>query len=88
MNFWLAYMLGAVAAIDTSGRYAVLTTAALGLGATMGPGIAGGLINGANFTPMFTFAGVAIIAGLTLITNILRRLEATSAAPSDVPESL
>lgn len=88
MNFWLAYMLGAVAAIDTSGRYAVLTTAALGLGATMGPGIAGGLISGANFTPMFIFAGVAIISGLTVITTILRRLEATSAALTDVPESL
>jgi hypothetical protein len=87
INFWLAYMLGAVAAIDTSGRYAVLTTAALGLGATIGPGIAGGLINGSDFTRMFTFAAVTIVAGLIVITNLLRRLEAASAAPSDLSES-
>ena len=88
MNFWLAYMLGAVAAIDTSGRYAVLTTAALGVGATMGPGIAGGLISDSGFTPMFVFAAIAIVIGLVVIVNVLRRLEAVSAAAPDLQEPL
>jgi predicted MFS family arabinose efflux permease len=74
LNFWLAYMLGAVAAIDTSGRFAVLTTAALGVGATIGPAIAGGLINGSIFLPMFIFAAAAIIAGLLVIVGVLQRV--------------
>jgi hypothetical protein len=67
-------MLGAVAAIDTSGRFAVLTTAALGVGATIGPAIAGGLINGSIFLPMFIFAAAAIIAGLLVIVGVLQRV--------------
>jgi predicted MFS family arabinose efflux permease len=76
LNFWLAYMLGAVAAIDTSGRFAVLTTAALGIGATIGPAIAGGLISGSTYIPMFIFAGIAIVAGLLVIVSVLRRVTA------------
>lgn len=86
VNFWLAYMLGAVAAIDTSGRYAVLTTAALGVGATVGPGVAGGLIGDSDFTPMFVFAAIAIVAGLIVIVSVLRRLEANTPAWSDQQE--
>ena len=41
LNFWLAYMLGSVTRVDISGRYAVLTTAALGGGAMVGPAISG-----------------------------------------------
>jgi hypothetical protein len=74
INFWLAYMLGGVAAIDTSGRFAVLVTAALGVGATIGPAIAGGLIANSNYLPMLTFAIVAIMLGLMIIVSVLRRI--------------
>jgi len=73
LNFWLAYMLGAVTALDTQGRYAVLTTAALGLGATFGPAIAGGLVSTSGFPSMFIFASAATLAGLLMITGILRK---------------
>ena len=78
INFWLAYMLGGVAAIDTSGRFAVLVTAALGVGATIGPAIAGGLIDNSNYLPMLAFSLVAIMAGLMIIVNVLRRLAVES----------
>ena len=74
INFWLAYMLGGVAAIDTSGRFAVLVTAALGVGATIGPAIAGGLIANSNYLPMLAFSLVAIMIGLAIIVSVLRRL--------------
>lgn len=45
LNFWLAYMLGSVTRVDISGRYAVLTTAALGGGAMVGPAISGFVCN-------------------------------------------
>jgi len=73
LNFWLAYMLGGVAAIDTSGRFAVLVTAALGVGATIGPAIAGGLIANSNYLPMLAFSLVAIMMGLAIIVSVLRR---------------
>lgn len=76
LNFWLAYMLGGIAAIDTSGRFAVLVTAALGIGATIGPAIAGGLIANSNYMPMLAFSLVAIMLGLTIIVSVLRRLAA------------
>ena len=76
INFWLAYMLGGVAAIDTSGRFAVLVTAALGVGATIGPAIAGGLIANSNYLPMLAFSLVAIMIGLAIIVSVLRRLAA------------
>jgi predicted MFS family arabinose efflux permease len=73
-NFWLAYFLGTVATADFTGRYSVLTTAALGLGATLGPGIAGSLVNGAEFSRLFLFSFVAIIGGLVTIVWVLSRL--------------
>jgi len=86
LNFWLAYMLGAVAAIDTSGRFAVLTTAALGVGATIGPAIAGGLISGSTFLPMFIFAAIAIVAGLLVIVSVLQRVTTRLTALPDNQE--
>jgi len=73
LNFWLAYMLGAVTAVDVQGRYAVLTTAALGIGATFGPAVAGGLVAAGGYLPMFAFAAAAIATGLAIMTAILRR---------------
>ena len=80
LNFWLAYMLGGVGAIDTSGRFAVLTTAALGIGAMLGPSIGGALITDTEFTPLFGFAAVCIATGLALIVGVLRRFAGLSAA--------
>lgn len=78
LNFWLAYMLGGVAAIDSSGRFAVLVTAALGIGATIGPAIAGGLIANSNYLPMLIFSSIAIGTGLIVIVSVLQRSTADS----------
>lgn len=88
LNFWLAYMLGAVGSIDTSGRFAVLTTAALGIGAMLGPGIAGALITDSSFRPAFVFAAIAIAAGLLTIINVLKQFQATSSALPTQREAL
>ena len=82
LNFWLAYMLGGVGAIDTTGRFAVLTTAALGIGAMLGPSIGGALITETEFTPLFSFAAICIVAGLALIVGVLKRFVGYSASPA------
>jgi len=74
MNFWLAYMLSSVATADTSGRYAVLVTAALGIGATLGPAIAGGMSQGANYSSMLAAGLLSILLGTGLIIRALQRL--------------
>jgi predicted MFS family arabinose efflux permease len=90
-NFWLAYYLGTVATADYSGRYSVLTTAALGLGATLGPGIAGRLVVGTEFSGLFVFSFATIIGGLILIVGVLSRLrqygEATATSEAAYAES-
>lgn len=73
LNFWLAYMLGSISAIDVSGRFAVLITAALGVGATIGPAIAGGLISGSDFSSMLVFSLITIMIGLAIVVSVLRR---------------
>lgn len=83
-NFWLAYLLGAIALADVQGRFAVLTTAALGIGATLGPGIAGSLVSGSNFTSIFVFGGLLITIGLLTvlwaISNMLKNVSYASSA--------
>jgi predicted MFS family arabinose efflux permease len=74
-NFWLAYLLGTIASADFQRRYAVLTTAALGLGATIGPGLAGGLVTGNQFQPIFILAGITISLGLVIILWVLSSLQ-------------
>jgi predicted MFS family arabinose efflux permease len=74
-NFWLAYLLGTIASVDFTGRYSVLTTAALGLGATFGPGIAGKLVEGATFSPLFVFSNLTILSGLLMVLWVLSKLK-------------
>lgn len=73
LNFWLAYMLGSVSKLDISGRYSVLTTAALGAGATIGPAIAGLILQQADMLQVLMAAGLLILAGFSGITMALKR---------------
>lgn len=61
----VAYQMGAIAKIDLKGKYLVLMTAAQGLGAAFGPGIAAGLIRGSDYS------GVNMLAAACLLISIL-----------------
>ncbi|MEK9996285.1 MAG: hypothetical protein VW664_08150, partial [Halieaceae bacterium] len=76
LNFWLAYMLGGVTRVDISGRYAVLTTAALGGGAMVGPAISGFVLQQSDMFQVLLVSLVLIFAGFSGITIALRRFSA------------
>lgn len=73
LNFWLAYMLGSVTRVDISGRYAVLTTAALGGGAMVGPAISGFVLQQSDMSQVLMVSLILIFAGLSGTTIALRR---------------
>ena len=74
--------LGSVSKLDISGRYSVLTTAALGAGATIGPAIAGLILQQADMLQVLMAAGLLILAGFSGITMALKR-SANSLAASN-----
>ncbi len=76
LNFWLAYMLGSVTRVDISGRYAVLTTAALGGGAMVGPAISGFVLQQSNMLQVLLVSLILIFIGFFGITIALRRFSA------------
>jgi predicted MFS family arabinose efflux permease len=78
LNFWLAYMLGSVTRVDISGRYAVLTTAALGGGAMVGPAISGFVLQQTDMLQVLLVSLILIFAGFSGITMALRRFSAVS----------
>ncbi len=71
-NLWLAFFLGTIANVDTDNRYPMLTTVALGLGATFGPGIAGRLVESSTFNPLFIFSNLMILTSLIMILYVVR----------------
>lgn len=64
-NYSLAYQLGIVASVDTSGRYVVLMSAALASGAVLGPAAAGFLINDDGFGKVHAMAIIAVAIATT-----------------------
>jgi predicted MFS family arabinose efflux permease len=76
LNFWLAYMLGSITRVDISGRYAVLTTAALGGGAMVGPAISGFVLQQRDMLQVLLVSLILIFAGFSGITMALRRFSA------------
>jgi predicted MFS family arabinose efflux permease len=66
-----AYMLPVavteVAELDVDGRYVVLSVPALGVGAMIGPGLAGILTQSGSFTPLLVFGAGAVIAASVLM---------------------
>ena len=76
LNFWLAYMLGSVTRVDISGRYAVLTTAALGGGAMIGPAISGLILQQSTMLQVLVTSLILIFVGFSGTTIALKRFSA------------
>jgi predicted MFS family arabinose efflux permease len=79
-NFLVPYLMGALAALDDRGRWAVAGDSLWNGGAVPGPWVAGLLVEKAGMLPL---AGWALVTGgicLVLITVALRRFESQRAA--------
>lgn len=70
----VAYQMGAIAELDTRGRFLVMMTAAQGLGAAIGPAAAAELIGtSGDYSGVLWFAGALGLASLLAFLFILQR---------------
>jgi predicted MFS family arabinose efflux permease len=65
----LPYAVARVAELDSDGRYVVLTVPAIGIGAMLGPSIAGMLTSDDNLTPILWFGGCAVLLATVLVLS-------------------
>ena len=80
-NFALAYQMGMIASADGHGRVAVLMPAALAIGGAMGPMLAGALLTGAGYRPLYDLFIAATAVSLMAFVVLGRRLAAARAGP-------
>ena len=78
LNVPLSYQMGLIASADATGRVASLIPAALALGGTIAPAVAGSLHTDASYTPLYSFTAATMIVGLAaflvLAHQLLRRI--------------
>lgn len=72
VGYGIPYAFSEIAELDTDGRYIVLTVPAIGVGAMIGPAIAGYLAEGKNFVPVLIFGGVCIALAIVLLASARR----------------
>ncbi len=82
-TFAIGYMLPIavteIAELDNDGRYVVLSVPAIGVGAMIGPGIAGLLTQSGSYAPMLIFGATAMV-----VASILIAVAAAHARPGTV----
>jgi predicted MFS family arabinose efflux permease len=75
----LSYQMGLIATADPTGRVASLIPAALSLGGAMAPAVAGSLLTGASYTPLYALTAATMLAGLAAFLVLAHQLERKSA---------
>lgn len=76
----VSYQMGAIAKVDVKGKYLVLMTAAQGLGAAFGPGIAASLIKDNDYSGVNTMAAVCCLISILMFFFIIYRSRKLSVA--------
>lgn len=71
----ISYCVAEIARLDPDGRHVVLSVPAVGLGAMLGPGIAGFLAETQGYSVVLLFGAVTITAAMILLTLAWRRAE-------------
>jgi hypothetical protein len=70
----LPFAIARVAELDLEGRYVVLSVPAVGIGAMLGPSIAGALASAESLTPILVFSAVVMLGAIILICLLSTRL--------------
>ncbi len=80
----VSYQMGAIAKLDSQGRFLVLMTAAQGLGAAIGPAIAASLIGeGGDYSGVVQMAALLCLTGTLLFLFIIYRSRHVDAGGMD-----
>jgi predicted MFS family arabinose efflux permease len=70
----LSYQMGLIASADATGRVASLIPAALSVGGAIAPAVAGSLLTGASYAPLYAFTAGTILASLAAFLLLGREL--------------
>jgi len=70
IGFVLPYQMGALAALDTEGRFVVLITAAQGIGSAAGPALGGVAVDTGGLQSLLIAATIAVVLGVILFLSI------------------
>jgi predicted MFS family arabinose efflux permease len=71
----LSYQMGLISSADATGRVASLIPAALSLGGAIAPAVAGSLLTGLSYTPLYMLTAVTMLVGLAAFLVLAQRLE-------------
>lgn len=71
-NYILPYQMGLVVEVDPTGRLSILIAAALTLGGTVGPGIAGMIVSGKDYTGLYLLVGGSVVISTAILIYLLR----------------
>jgi predicted MFS family arabinose efflux permease len=63
----LPFAVAEIAELDVDGRFVILSVPAIGMGAMVGPGVAGALADSGSFAPVLGVAGAAIVLSMILM---------------------
>jgi hypothetical protein len=63
----IPFAVAEIAELDVDGRFIILSVPAIGMGAMVGPGIAGALADAGSFTPVLVAAGIALVISMILM---------------------
>lgn len=72
VNFALAYTFGLTAEVDEQGKFIVLSAASLSIGATIGPTIAGRLVEAQGFNMVLLFSAGCSLVALLLYLGVIK----------------
>jgi MFS family permease len=61
------FAVAEIAELDVDGRFVILSVPAIGMGAMVGPGVAGALADSGSFAPVLGVAGAAIVLSMVLM---------------------
>jgi predicted MFS family arabinose efflux permease len=67
--------MGLISSADATGRVASLIPAALSLGGAIAPAVAGSLLTGLSYTPLYILTAVTMLVGLAAFLVLAQRLE-------------
>jgi predicted MFS family arabinose efflux permease len=63
----IPFAVAEIAELDVDGRFIILSVPAIGMGAMVGPGVAGALSDGGSFIPVLSVAAVGIVVSMLLM---------------------
>jgi predicted MFS family arabinose efflux permease len=70
----LSYQMGLIASSDDTGRIASMIPAAMSLGGAIAPALAGSLLKGASYVPLYAFTAGTTVVSLTAFLLVARHL--------------